>query len=1838
MQAKEQLRTTRGERIRPNPLIVAFLAIAAGAGANLRAGETVPPGVTDPGRSVWFQVGESNDVVMGLKYETADVLPSHRLSVEGVPAIAVYPPVQRIFMEVANWFTATNVLLNIEYYDSGTGELRVAYDSSDESFTWLPPPVPPGAWKPAADVVTCGGTLQWKTASFHLPDARFSDECNPSWNDTGTPCDHEDLFVDSSVVGGPPIRRMWITANTTDPPLPRHQIEWVDARGNVTASRTAYDDDLFVLGNAECEFTFAAAGLLKIVHKPTQAVLASNDRPYIPCRLTIHKGRTDLSVILDEMPKTVRIIGDSDPLAIEYRLGCPEMLQATLRVDELSDGLTRWKISNLSLSPYQGTTLVNVSLPDIRGLAIGGDARDDWGIIPGYASHGSGVYYDPIGGPIPAPMHLAMNWLSVYDLTNQCGIGLCLDDPNDLDTYQENDLQGGALNLRLCCNATLVTLPQAYVLAHSGDWHRVADCYRERVASRDPPPPNPAWALDLDGWDGWIANEIERGFCFIPAFYRNVVMPRGLKLLDVYRQMYDGPWSYCGVYPYPNAYYGSPEELKEAALRVHDLGGRTIYYLNYMLSTPDGSSVRRIGPASRTLIPTNVPPPFMPPGFPPITNRSYTGLNDDQFGNDRSSREWSDRDLYWATWYAQNLMADGIYFDQLSCIAGGLKETAWNLERITMEARQHVPDFITAGEGVGEAHGRFLTFGLASAVFHRTELYRYTFPAHLLMDGRANGALAWGGGDRRFNVVFLNGCRFDDLPDDETFRNSLLRLRLRTKQLLYQATFRDTDGVRIALPAEVPAPPPPSSTTAWIARYDGIQAKRFVLNTADSKLVLVNTVNTLNAGGAQATVETREAGPIHAAWAFLWDGSLQEVPFRSVADSRVAFEIHATEQATVVLVNVCEPLLEVDMPNMLPSGGQGHATVSILNLNTNAIEGVVSWELPEGWGGAPVTFGPIDPGQTGSVSAFFAAPPSAARQIHDLWCVANTGSGRARRYAPISVVATPYVQWEFAGGHSLRLTLQNLRAESVAGSVTIAFPNSAIVGTSEGEQTFSVPGFSEQVVTFHFTNLPQLREPIGILVRVLADSPGQVIPIRLYPAIANGDFETDLAGDGKPEYWTTYWDATLRETYPLINLDSSVKHGGHSSLRVDPLPAERNASVWLTPLATMLFPNTGYQITAYAKVPTNGSLEWHLPEGRTLSATGEPDADGWQLYAGVCQTGPSAYRSQLMIGNTGATPIWIDDIRTCTNSSPILESIADQSIEQGRELSLTVMATDPDVPTQTLTFSLGPETPAEARINPTNGLFSWTPTYLWETTNRITVQVTDSGFPNLTATTSFTVVVTPDQRQPRLAEVAAAAVDEGGAVSVSLQVLNEAQLGAAPLFYLNPDAPDGASIGLATGVFRWSPGEVQGPGTNWITARVVVTESPAFAAEAPYGDYAELDVAKGLTNNLIPLPGVGQDVVSGETGPPEDRRRAFRPAFEDGTPGVVSPFVVFGVLNEALGPTGCSNIHLAVAVTYYDDPTLCGARFQPDLYATVVGGEAVHTTASSSVRPEVLAGTGRWREAFFEIPDLLLERNAGVQIGPRFNFSDRIFLSRIRYRVIRPGIRSDSQTFAVIVNEVINPPVLPALTAQSVNEGDLLQFAVDGRSGEIVEGLLWEIYRGLNDTQLHSITGAFHFPHWPSQTLVLTNGLETTSSLGSDCGRRLRGYLLPPQTGDYTFWITSFGNTTSYLSSDVDPANKVPLVSVKAYVPWRQWDQEPNQRSTPIRLTVGQAYYFEVVMPESHLAMRWQLPSGQMEDPIPASRLNANLRVPVGVLTYSLAPSAPEGATINSRVFSTASG
>ncbi|MEO1651904.1 MAG: DUF1501 domain-containing protein [Bacteroidota bacterium] len=114
---------------------------------------------------------------------------------------------------------------------------------------------------------------------------------------------------------------------------------------------------------------------------------------------------------------------------------------------------------------------------------------------------------------------------------------------------------------------------------------------------------------------------------------------------------------------------------------------------------------------------------------------------------------------------------------------------------------------------------------------------------------------------------------------------------------------------------------------------------------------------------------------------------------------------------------------------------------------------------------------------------------------------------------------------------------------------------------------------------------------------------------------------------------------------------------------------------------------------------------------------------------------------------------------------------------------------------------------------------------------------------------------------------------------------------------------------------------------------------------------------------------------------------------------------------------------------------------------------------------------------------------------------------------------------------------------------------------------------------------------------------EAPSNQGDYYGGRARGFICPPQTGRYTFYIAADNWGDLFLSSDHNPANKKRIARTSQYTNPRQWDKYPDkQKSETIFLIQGMPYYIEALLKEDnkndHLAVGWKMPDTTLERPI----------------------------------------
>ncbi len=148
----------------------------------------------------------------------------------------------------------------------------------------------------------------------------------------------------------------------------------------------------------------------------------------------------------------------------------------------------------------------------------------------------------------------------------------------------------------------------------------------------------------------------------------------------------------------------------------------------------------------------------------------------------------------------------------------------------------------------------------------------------------------------------------------------------------------------------------------------------------------------------------------------------------------------------------------------------------------------------------------------------------------------------------------------------------------------------------------------------------------------------------------------------------------------------------------------------------------------------------------------------------------------------------------------------------------------------------------------------------------------------------------------------------------------------------------------------------------------------------------------------------------------------------------------------------------------------------------------------------------------------------------------------------------------------------------------------------------------IGDT-LVALTNTTYNPNWPNNpdpayTRIYTN-FETEVNTGIDYyGQRLQAFVVPPASGDYTFWIASDDTADLFLSTDESPASMALIAYNSSWTPFEAWYTYPSQQSAPIALQGGCRYYVEALMMQGgggdDLSVGWQLLNGVQELPMTA--------------------------------------
>lgn len=152
----------------------------------------------------------------------------------------------------------------------------------------------------------------------------------------------------------------------------------------------------------------------------------------------------------------------------------------------------------------------------------------------------------------------------------------------------------------------------------------------------------------------------------------------------------------------------------------------------------------------------------------------------------------------------------------------------------------------------------------------------------------------------------------------------------------------------------------------------------------------------------------------------------------------------------------------------------------------------------------------------------------------------------------------------------------------------------------------------------------------------------------------------------------------------------------------------------------------------------------------------------------------------------------------------------------------------------------------------------------------------------------------------------------------------------------------------------------------------------------------------------------------------------------------------------------------------------------------------------------------------------------------------------------------------------------------------------------------WEMWEGLGGDFLADVRDMAVLERPPKRTQDMKS-FDAPRNTAEEFYGRMRGWIVPPATGAYVFWIAGDDECALFISPDDKPANKQRIAGNRNSVGYGDWGKEGGQQSQPIALTEGVRYYIEAVYKEGkvddHCTVGWKLPNGVLERPIPGAHL-----------------------------------
>ncbi len=531
--------------------------------------------------------------------------------------------------------------------------------------------------------------------------------------------------------------------------------------------------------------------------------------------------------------------------------------------------------------------------------------------------------------------------------------------------------------------------------------------------------------------------------------------------------------------------------------------------------------------------------------------------------------------------------------------------------------------------------------------------------------------------------------------------------------------------------------------------------------------------------------------------------------------------------------------------------------------------------------------------------------------------------------------------------------------------------------------------------------------------------------------------------------------------------------------------------------------------------PTN-SISFSLGVGAPSGASIDPTTGQFRWTATEAQ-GPGVY--PITVIATDSNPIAVNE-KSLTDSmtfqvtvgemnlAPSLAFIADQVVDELKQLVVTNRAVDLDLPANALSYTLL-SAPSEMTVD-SQGVIRWTPSESQGgTTNGVVMKVTDNGVPALSATNTFQVVVNEVNATPTLPSIAQQTINEMTTLTLT-NTATDSDIPTNLLTYTLVGAPSGMVID-PHGILTWTPTEAQGPSTNSVgvivndntgttnatvtnTFTVVVKEvnvAPVMpmVADLTVQEETALVVTNTATDSDLPANVLTYALLTSPSGMVIDAKGLITWTPSE-SQGPSTNLVVVKVSDDGASPLSATNSFQVVVSEKNEAPVLplIAAQTVNELAALVVTNRATDKDLPANKLTYTLVSAPA---------GMVVDANGVITWTPSESQSPSTNLVKMVVTDHGSPSMSATNSFQVTAKEVNQSPVLASIPNQTVNEGALVSFKASATDGDLpVNSLTFRLQAGA-----------------PSGATITSDGQFTWTPTHAQAGTHTIGVIVDDNTG-----------------------------------------------------------------------------------------------------------------------------